>query len=69
MITKAVIHVCCMLDSLVLSTELITKIGHRKEFQSRRFECLSFIRANDERANARNALKFFTVANLRYQLS
>ena len=33
--------VCCMLDSLVLSTELITKIGHRKEFQSRRFECLS----------------------------
>ena len=40
--------------NLVLSTELITQIGYRKEFKGWR---------------ERSVFKLFTVANLRYQLS
>ena len=46
------------------------EIGHCKEFQSWHFERLPLIVCSDERETLEtSALKLFTMANLRYQLS
>ena len=60
-----------ILGDLVLSTELITWIGHRKELQNLRFEREPFrvIRSDEGLTRLETlALYHFTVANLRYKL-
>ena len=56
--------------NLVLSTELVAKIGLSKEFKSWRFERKSFLNRSDGGLTLEtSAFKLYTVANLHYQLS